>query len=465
LNVASNLFGILSTAARGLETQRVGLDVTGQNIANINTPGYSRRTLDIVAVPPATRDSAGGGADVATIRSQRDRLVERRLQLETSGSSQYSTIADTIGQIESAIGTGSSSLDSRLNAFFDSATSLADRPTDAVARQDVLLQASSLAKSFNGTVSRLQQIGRETDQRVISTVGDINSLTDRIAKLNGIITTSPDPGASLHAQDEQQDLVNQLSALTDVRVSFRSEGGVDLDTASGRSLVIGGTAYAMSLGTTGVGGNHTVSIQGADITSTLTGGSLGGLISVRDTTLPGYIQSLDGQASALAAAVNAVQTAGYDLDGNAGQAFFTFSTPPQGVVGAAAALQVNPALAANGRLIAAAGTAQPGDNQGARAIAAVREARLLDNGTSTLIDSWGQFVGRVGLDVQSAGQERDVRTQIVGQLQSLRDQVSGVSLDEEALNLTKFQRAYEANAKLFAAVDDATQTLLNMVGR
>jgi len=463
--VGSNLFGILSSAARGLEAQRVGLDVTGQNIANVNTPGYSRRTVDIVAVPPPTRDSAGGGADAATIRSQRDRLVERRLQLETSGSSQYATIADTIGQIESALGTGASSLDSRMNDFFESASALADRPADAVARQDVILQASSLAKAFNGTVSRLQQIGRETDQRVISTVGQINGLTDRIAKLNGVITTAADSGSSLHAQDEQQELVNQLAGLTDVRISLRSEGGVDIDTASGRSLVIGATAYTMDLGTTGVGGNHTVSLQGADITSTLSGGSLGGLISVRDTTLPGYIQSLDEQASALATAVNAAHTAGYDLDGNAGQALFTFSTPPQGVTGAAAALQVNANIAANGRLVAAAGTAQPGDNQAARALAAVRNARVMDNGTATLFDSWGQFVGGIGLDVQGAGQERDVRKQIVGQLQSLRDQVSGVSLDEEALNLTKFQRAYEANAKLFAAVDDATQTLLNMVGR
>jgi flagellar hook-associated protein 1 FlgK len=214
-----------------------------------------------------------------------------------------------------------------------------------------------------------------------------------------------------------------------------------------------------------VGGSHTISLQGANITSTLTGGSLGGLIAVRDTMLPGYIQSLDEQASAMATAVNAAHTANYDLDGNAGQALFTFSTPPQGVTGAAAALQVNPAVAANGRLIAAAGTAQAGDNQGARALAGIRDARLLDNGTATLLDGWGQFVGRVGLDVQGASHESDVRKQIVGQLESLRDQVSGVSLDEEALNLTKFQRAYEANAKLFAAVDDATQTLLNMVGR
>jgi flagellar hook-associated protein 1 FlgK len=461
----SNLFGILSSTARGLEAQRVGLDVTGQNIANVNTPGYSRRVADFVAVPPPTRDSAGGGADVATIRAQRDRLIERRLFLEMTGAEAYSTKADTIGELESAIGTGASGLDTRLNEFFDSLARLADRPTDSVARQDVLLKAASLANAFNGTVSRFQQAGRETDQRVVETVADINTITARIAQLNGIITTSPDRGASLHAEDEQLALVGQLSQLTDVRMSFRSDGGVDLDSASGRSLVIGITAYALTTETSGPGGNHAVSLGGTDITASLTGGRLGGLLSVRDTTLPGYIQALDEQAFTLASAVNTAHAAGFDLDGNPGQALFAFAAPPQGMSGAAAALRIDASVAGNSRLLAAAGTPQPGDNQNARALAALRTAPLLDNGSATLVDSWGQFVARVGRDVQAASQERGVRTQIVGQLQSLRDQVSGVSLDEEALNLTKFQRAYEANARLFQAVNDAIQVLFDTVSR
>ena len=129
----------------------MGLDVTGQNIANVNTPGYSRRVVDIAAVPPPTRQQAGGGAEVQGIRAQRDRLVERRLGLETSGAERYSTMAEELGMVESALGTGSGSLDTRLNEFFNSLSSLADRPTDAVARQNVLLQASSLANAYNGT--------------------------------------------------------------------------------------------------------------------------------------------------------------------------------------------------------------------------------------------------------------------------------------------------------------------------
>ena len=303
------------------------------------------------------------------------------------------------------------------------------------------------------------------DQRVVATVADINGLTDRIARLNGVITSIPDPSASLHAIDEQRELVRQLSELTDVQVTWRSEGGVDVDSASGKALVIAGTAYQLTVPTGGVGGKHSVALQGTDVTASLTGGRLGGLLTVRDTTLPGYLQALDDQAFRLASAVNTAHAAGYDLDGNAGQALFTFSTAPQGSSGAASALQVNAAVAANSRLVAAAGAAAPGDNQNARALAALRDAPLMANGTATLVESWGQFVATAGRDIQGASQERDVRTEIVGQLQSLRDQVSGVSLDEEALNLTKYQRAYEANARMFQAVNDAIQVLFDTIGR
>jgi flagellar hook-associated protein 1 FlgK len=461
----SDLFSIMSSATRALEAQRMGLDVTSQNIANVNTPGYSRRVVDLAAIPPPTRNEAGGGAEVLAVRSQRDLLVERRLQLETSGAERYGTIADTVATLETAIGTGSSGLDTRLNQFFDSLSRLADRPTDAVARQDVVLQATSLASAFNGTVSRLQDLGRDTDQRVVAAVGEINDLTDRIARLNGTIATSSINGSGLHARDEQQELVKQLAALTDIRVTVRSDGGVDVDSATGRGLVIGSTPYALVASAAGPGGNHQITLGGVDITSDLTGGRLGGLLEVRDTIIPGYIQELDQQAFTLASAVNAAHTAGVDLDGNAGQPFFTFSTPPQGVAGAAAALNVNAAIQANTRLIAAAGSAQPGDNQAARALAAVRDARLMNNGTATAVDAWGQFVARVGRDVQGATAEHELRTQIVGQVESLRDQVSGVSLDEEALSMMKFQRAYEASAKLFRAADDALQVLFDTFSR
>ena len=141
-------------------------------------------------------------------------------------------------------------------------------------------------------------------------------------------------------------------------------------------------------------------------------------------------------------------------------ALFTYSTPPVGTSGAAGAIQVNSAIVSDNSLIVAAGAPQAGDNGTARAIAALRDQRVL-NGTTTLSDGWGNLVYAIGGDAQGAVAARDTQQAITRQIDTLRDQVSGVSLDEEALNLLKFQRAYEANAKFFSAVDSMLDVLMN----
>jgi flagellar hook-associated protein 1 FlgK len=460
-----NLFSALTSATRSLEAQRFGLDATGQNIANVNTPGYSRRTVDFASVPPETPYGVGRGVEVAGIRAQRDRLTERRLQQETSGAERYAVIADSLSVLEATLGTTSDSLDTRLHAFFDSWSRLAESPTAAVARQDVVLQATTLAASFNGLANRLGEFARDADRRISTTVDEINQITRRIAVINNALGDAGATGPGLHLQDEQAALVKQLSALTEITVVQRPDGGVDIDSSTGHALVVGKSAFAMTAAATAPNGHLEVSIGGANVTQLLTGARLGGLLQVRDVHIPEYAQALDEQAAALADAVNAAHSAGFDLDGNNGVAFFDYSSPVVGTTGAAAALRVNPAVAANHRRVVAASVAQPGDNQAARELADIRNALIMDGGTATLTDSWGQFVYRIGRDVQTATSETTLRKQVVMQVEALRDQVSGVSLDEEALNLMKFQRAYEANARFFQVIDSALTTLFEMVRR
>jgi flagellar hook-associated protein 1 FlgK len=269
----------------------------------------------------------------------------------------------------------------------------------------------------------------------------------------------------LHMQDEVAQHVKELASLTDIQLIERADGGVDIDAAAGRALVVGHTAYAMTAVATGPQGRVAVQMGGVTVTSQLTGGTLGGVLRARDTHIPAYLQRLDEQAFALADAVNTVHAAAFDSAGNTGQNFFAFTTAPVGVTGAAAALVVDPAVAADSRRVAAAEAAVAGDNRAARAIANLRTATLLDGGTATLGDAWGQLLFRVGRDTQLANGEATLRKQVVSQLESLRDQVSGISLDEEAMQLMKFQRAYEANARFFQVVDETLDTLIAAIGR
>jgi len=460
----ADLFTSLGMAARSLEAQRFALDATGQNIANVNTPGYTRRVVDFAAIPPTSPYSAGGGVTVQDIRSQRDVLLERRLQQETTAASREGALADALGVAELSL-TAPDALDERLNEFFDSFARLADSPMSPVARQEVALQGASLASAVRQTYEGLAQARRDTNTRIGAGLDQINALASRIATINDSYGAAAADPAGLHLADEQAELVQQLAALADIRVLGRPGGGVDIDIADGRPLVVGNTTYALSGTTTGPDGMLQVTINGADITQEITGGEVGGLLIARDQRIPGYMTTLDEQAFELADTINTIHASGYDPAGNTGQAFFAFSSPIVGSTGAARALVIDPAITADPGRIAAAGSPLPADNQAARALSDARDARVLDGGTATLSEGWGRLVYRVGRDVQSARQESAMRQEVVSQVATLRDQVSGVSLDEEAMQMMKFQRAYEANARFFRVIDQTLDVLLNTVAR
>lgn len=457
----SNLFSSLTSAARALEAQRFGLDVTGQNIANVNTAGYSRRVIDLAAVPPESDRSAGRGVDVIGVRATRDMLIERRLQQELPAERREAALADALSIVEVALGKPGESVDAALNRFFDAFASLSESPASVVARQEVLLQGESVSASFHDMASRLALSRRDADARVTAAVQDVNALATRIAAINETIArTGTSSGGILHLQDEQSELVRSLAEIIDADVIQRAEGGVDVTIGNGRALVIGEFPYALQ--TSSVSGVSHVFSGGVDISAEISSGAIGGLIYARDVLLPAYASSLDTMAYDFAAEVNALHAAGVGGDGGTGRAFFTFVPPVTAAPGAAAALAVDGAVAADASLVAAAGAGAPaGDNGTARAIAAMRHAPVV-GGSTTMADAWGQLVYRVGRDSQSARDEQRSRGQIVDQVTQLRDQVSGISLDEEAVQLMRYQRAYEANARFFRAVDMTLETLLSL---
>jgi flagellar hook-associated protein 1 FlgK len=457
----SDFLSSLSSTARALDAQRYAIDVVGQNIANANTPGYTRRTVDFAEVGPESPYSPGRGVEVAGVRALRDRLVEMRLMQEVPSQQRESAMADQLSAVESALGEAGSSIDGSLDSFFGAFSDLSQDPTSAVARRQVQLEGNELATAFRDMASRFESARRDADRQVRSNVDEVNSLATQIAALNHNFATSTTPETKLSVADDQAQLVRQLSALVDVNVLDRPDGGVDISIAGGHPLIVGDTAYAMSATSAPPDGYATVTVNGADVTSAITGGKLGGLLHVRDVDIPGYQSRLDQLAYDVVQQVNTLHAAGYDESGSAAGNFFASLSV---VAGAAAAIDLDPAVAADNTKIAAAGIADAGDNQTARDIAALRDARVLDGGTATLTDHWGQLVYAIGRDVKTAQDESSSRQQIVDQVDALRDQVSGVSLDEEATQLLKFQRAYEANAKFFQAIDRTLETLMQAMG-
>jgi flagellar hook-associated protein 1 len=454
-----DLISSLSLAARALSAEQAGLDVTGQNIANVNTPGYTRRTIEFAEIPPVDTFSAGNGVSVVAIRAQRDALLDAQVLHEQPSESREAAVAQSLSQVESVLGSAGSSLDEDLSKFFSAFSQLAGDPMSSVARQQVVLQAQSLATSFGDVAARLSSAQRDADAQVRSGIEQINTLAGQIASANAAM-----PGASATGKEALRDQLNSalgaLSQIIDISVITRADGGSDVSIGNGRALVIGANTYSVGVAPMADSGFAGLTSGGAVITTEVTGGRIGGFLQVRDVLLPGYTSQLDQLANGVATAVNAAHRAGFDLNGTAGGDFFV---PPAAVAGSASSLAVSANIVATPSLIAAAGAPAPGDNTNARAIANLATTPLPGKSANP-IDAWAALVYRVGTDASTATSNQASRSDVLKQLQSLRDQVSGVSLDEEGANLIKFQRAYEANARYFSAVQASIDTLLTALG-
>src|SRR6185369_5289731 len=311
----SGLYTSLTMAARSLSAQQLGLEVTGNNISNVNTAGYARRTIDFAAVKPESSLSAGGGVEVQGIRSVRDGLLERRVLEEVPAEGRAKELTEILQVVESGIGATGESIDGRLTEMFGSFSRLADAPTSAVARADVLNTAQELTQSFHEMAGRLSDAQRQADNRVRSTVEEINGLVDQISTLNHSMSASG-PEGRLPLQDQMSNLLRSLNSLVNVDVVNRADGTVDITVGSGRALVIGDETYPLEAVSQPPNGWAGVEAGGMDITSELRGGQIVGAIEARDVNIPDYLSRLDEIAYSLVNEVNAIHQGGFDQLGN-----------------------------------------------------------------------------------------------------------------------------------------------------
>ena len=453
---------MLRIASRALEAQRFGLDVTGQNIANVNTAGYTRRSVLFSEVPPLDPWSAGGGVDVQALVAARAPLLEARLRFEQPASSRDGAIADHLAILEANLGQPGASLDAALARFYNTYATLAQSPTSPTARQQVIIEGQTLSKTFNDLAAGFSSAQMNADRELRDVVNQVNNLARQIADINSGISSAGQNNAE-GLFDQQTLALASLSELADITVTHNDDGTVDVSIGSGRSLVVGANTFDLRATSTPPQGFAQLISDGAavptDVTSEITGGRIAGLLQVRDVLVPQYQAQLDQLAYGVATDVNSLVTTGYDLAGVAGVNFFA---PPSGVAGAAQQMAVSAAVAADTSLVVASATTAAGNNDIARAIAALQDQPI--SGTATRpVDAWGNLVYSVAADSRSARQAKAGHDQVMQQLKNLKDQISGVSIDEEAAMLLKFQRSYQANAKFFQVTDQALDLLMSLV--
>jgi flagellar hook-associated protein 1 len=451
----SGLNTSMSIAVQALMAEQGALSVTTNNISNVNTPGYSRQIAVLNEAPTVQQNAItfGNGVTLEQFQSVRDELLQLRIYEETQQQGNSQTQFNSLSQIESIFSDPTQGVGGALSAFFSSLSQLSTNPTDSNARQQVLMAANNLATSFHQATASLGTIQSGLDRSVPQTVDQINRLTSQIATLNGQVAQmqglGKDPGS---IQDQRDELIRQLSSLVDVSVT-QTEHGQTLTTANGVPLVVANQSFALSAGTSGTS-EHVFSAQGQDITSQIQGGQLGGTLQVRDQAIPQLLTQLDTLASQFATSFNAQHVAGFDAAGNTGGNFFT---PPAAVSGAAANFSV---AITNPSLIAASSDGSAGSNGNLEQLIAIRNQQL-PSGANPM-DMYSNLVlqvGNLGASAQAGVTASDLS---VRQLTDQRSAVSGVSLDEESTNMIKYQRAYQAAARIVTTVDEMTQSVLNM---
>jgi len=459
----SNILGLLDIGRGALLAHQKAISITGHNIANVNTPGYSRQRVNMATNPGLTSvpGQMGAGVRVSDIQRIYDQFLGSQINTESYNLGKWEAEKSSLERVEIVFDeTTGFGLNQAMGDFWNAWQDLANNPEGHTERQVLVAKSEIMAETFNKISSDLNQQQNDIDSSIEGAVIEINTIAGQISDLNIKISDIEKSGQSANdLRDERDLLLKELSSMIDISTFEGNDGQVSVLVGSGRPLVQ--PPYSLSLSTVTNASGHEdvvwVDRDGntVDITNDISGGKLKGWLEVRDVKIEDYKARLDDLASSIITEVNNLHTAGFDLNGAAGGAFFTGTS--------ASDIAVDTNIINDVNLIAASGTGAPGDNSNAIAIANLQNGLLMSGGTTTYDDFYNSLVSDVGIDVQSAQMNYDHQTAMAASLDNYRESISGVSLDEEMVNLVKFQHAYDAAAKLISAVDEMMNTVMNMV--
>jgi flagellar hook-associated protein 1 len=453
--MTSILSGLDSTK-QALAAQQFALSITQRNVANANNEAYTRQDAVFEDV------SEFGGATVG-IQTSRDRYIDYRISQELQSLGKQQTTYSALQQVDAIFNENSGQgLQKALSEFFNSFSSLSVNPEDLNLRRQVLSKASVLTAEFHRLNSGLQQLQASTDSSVKNAVDEINSITSRIATLNKQMPPASGTEQAFAIRDERQKLLENLSSLIDLSYYESESGSLVVMTRQGGLLVSGGDNF--SLDTAQLAGSNFLGVQlaGADVTSTIQSGKLGGLIEVRNK-IAGYLGSLDDMAATMAERVNEQHALGFDLNDDPGGDLLSFTTAGHGLnTGAARTIEV--AISDPEEIAASDVAGASGSNKNANLLFAIKDEKFLTLADETANQFYASLIYKIGSDEKTADDNVTTQNSVLTQLKNHRNALSGVNLDEEAINLIKYQKAYQASAKFATVLDSLSEDILNILG-
>jgi flagellar hook-associated protein 1 FlgK len=487
-----SLFGALNTANTALSAQQRAMEVAGQNVANVNTDGYSRQRVDLQSIGGTTTpaiwsvtNGVGSGVNSDNVTRIRDAFLEARARVQHSDVTSLTVQDDAYTQIQQAFREpGDTGLQSMLTDMWAGWSDVASNPTDPGARTQVLQRSQTLVAGLHSTMGTLDQQWSNSHDAVATLLTDVNATTQQIASLNqSILRATQAQLNSNELQDKRDSLVLHLSDQIGATATEQTDGTYNV-VVGGITLVSGSDSIKLAL--TGAGSAATATSSPPTIVTSpgnaavRVGGTAAGHLAAMDSIIPGYQSQLNTIAQQLADQVNTVHAAGYDLYGNAGTALFDDGAG--GTTGVTAA-NITVAItdpkklaAADLSPAAAGGTFDPvtstwsvvsSDNSNADALYQLRLGIPQSGGTyADGADSvYRKMIVGLGVQASSASSNLATATTVSSQVDASRESVSGVSIDEEMTNMLQFQHAYAAAGKVVSTIQSMMDDLINMVGR
>lgn len=450
-----SLTSSLNVASQTLMAADGAIQIANNNIANADTPGYTREQALLEEGPGFSSDgqSLGGGVSFEGYQSVRDELLQSQVEQQTQQQSSAAAQTTSLSQVEQVFTTSSNDIGTEMSSMFSSISNLSTDPTNSSDRQAVLSAAQNLAGAFNSAAGQLNEIQSGLSSQTSQDVNQINALTQQIAALNPQIAAANSQNQDAGTlQDQQDQLVLQLSQLTNV-TSVRSSNGVTI-MAGNATIVSGAQSYKLSVGTAADGTSTVEDSNGTDVTSSITGGDLGGTLTMQHDTIPTVMSQLDSLANEVGQAFNAAQAKGYDQSGSAGTAMFNL---PSGVSGSAAGISV---ALTSGSQIAASSDGTSGSNGNLANFTAIQTSDLSSG--STPGDTYANLVYQVGQFAANATASSSAAQSNLQQLNAQLSSVSGVSIDQETTSLLQFQQQYQAAARVVTTLQSMFQVALAM---
>lgn len=452
----------MNMSSLSLRNYQRAIDTIGNNIANVNTQGYSRQTVEFGTMPQLSfysngPKSVGQGAYISSINRIRDGYLDTSHSTALSSQSKYSTQAGHLQRIDSIYGEPSDAgINQALDRFFNSWSGLGSNPSDQGARMEVRLAGQVLTDRVRNRYNDLNTLAANQTTQINSTVTQINTLAEQIAQLNKQISTSIAANGNANSlMDQRDNAVGQLSQLVNVSKETFPDGSYAV-YASGHTLVQGGAVRPFPSSFDAAAGTFT---DGA-ITYNIRGGALAGHLAGLNET-QNQKANLDQLANELKTQVNTLHAAGINGQGNTGINFFDdVAVPPQT---GAIDFRLSADVLGSADAIVTGLTGEKGDGSLAQQLGEMRDSAQAGLGSRSFSGFFSEIVGRLASDTNYAANAAATESAVLAQVENQIQAVSGVSIDDEMANLVKMQRSYQAAARAMSIFDEVAQELINII--